>query len=275
MLACTILVALATVSYASPGVSLPSQEVLRDSHVLLRNGGAHSSCGANGPSSCSNNTEVSNLCCFEYPGGLLTLTQFWDYSPSSGPTDSWTIHGLWPDNCDGSFNQDCDRSRVYTDISGLLNSQGATDTLSFMETYWVDINGNNERFWQHEWGKHGTCYSTLDPTCLPDGSPTGAEAVAFFQTVVNLFQQYNIYQALAAAGITPSTHNTYTESQLEAALGSAFGVKASFDCTHGHNLNQIYVYFTLRGSIIDGAFNPIDTPKRGNCPSRGIQYVPK
>lgn len=30
--------------------------------------------------------------------------------------------------------------------------------------------------------------STLNPTCLPSGGPQGAEAVAFFQTVVTLFQ---------------------------------------------------------------------------------------
>jgi hypothetical protein len=30
--------------------------------------------------------------------------------------------------------------------------------------------------------------STLEPSCLPSGSPKGAEAVAFFQTVVKLFQ---------------------------------------------------------------------------------------
>jgi hypothetical protein len=35
--------------------------------------------------------------------------------------------------------------------------------------------------------------STLEPSCLPSGSPTGAEAVAFFQTVVRLFQVCSFY----------------------------------------------------------------------------------
>jgi ribonuclease T2 len=144
-----------------------------------------------------------------------------------------------------------------------------------MENYWVDIHGRNEQFWEHEWGKHGTCLSTLNPSCLPDGSPEGAEAVAFFRTVVGLFPQYNIYQSLAANGINPTTERTYTLSELESALQSSFGVEATFDCNHGRNLNQVYIYFNLRGSVIDGAFTPIDAPKRGNCPSHGIRYEPK
>lgn len=49
----------------------------------------------------------------------MLSTQFWDtYTglESKGqllPKDSWTLHGLWPDNCDGSFEQYCDFSRQY------------------------------------------------------------------------------------------------------------------------------------------------------------------
>lgn len=45
--------------------------------------------------SCQNTTVVTNLCCFNAPGGQLLQTQFWDTDPVTGPTDSWTIHGLW------------------------------------------------------------------------------------------------------------------------------------------------------------------------------------
>lgn len=111
-----------------------------------------------------------------------------------------------------------------------------------MEEFWVDINGQNEQFWevrprrayvispcliasQHEWAAHGTCYSTLEPSCLPSGSPTGAEAVAFFQQVVALFQTLPTYQWLAQGGITPSTTKTYTLAQLNSALKTASGVR--------------------------------------------------
>ena len=48
-------------------------------------------------------------CCVETFGGLLLSTQFWDtYTglESSGqllPTDTWTLHGLWPDFCNGRY----------------------------------------------------------------------------------------------------------------------------------------------------------------------------
>jgi len=108
----------------------------------------------NPQTSCQNTTAVTDLCCFNAPGGQLVQTQFWDTSPSTGtlhhvyiicpsslliflgPSNSWTIHGLWPDHCDGTYDSNCDSSRAYTDITGILQSAGKTDLLSYMNTYW-------------------------------------------------------------------------------------------------------------------------------------------
>jgi ribonuclease T2 len=94
---------------------------------------------------------------------------------------------------------------------------------------------------QHEWAAHGTCYDTLEPSCLPSGSPTGAEAVAFFEQTVALFQTLPTYDWLESQGITPSDTKTYTLSQLNEALSAASGVRyhtASPMTTHRTN----YVY---------------------------------
>lgn len=45
--------------------------------------------------SCQNTTAVQDTCCFNAPGGQLLQTQFWDTNPPTGPTNSWTVHGLW------------------------------------------------------------------------------------------------------------------------------------------------------------------------------------
>ncbi|EIW64001.1 ribonuclease T2 [Trametes versicolor FP-101664 SS1] len=260
-----ILAALAGTALASNATSDASDL----NHLFKR---ISSGCSTTGTASCHGSAAGS--CCFESPGGLLLQTQFWDTSPSTGPSNSWTIHGLWPDNCDGTFTENCDPSRDYTDIAGLLTAQGASDTLSFMQEFWVDINGANEKFWEHEWSTHGTCYSTLETKCLPSGSPKGAEAVAFFQQVVKLFKTLPTFDFLSAAGITPSTSKTFTLATLTAALKAATGVTPALNCD-GTAINEIEWYFNVKGSLFDGVFVPIDAPSKGSCASSGLKYPPK
>ncbi|KAG0700645.1 ribonuclease T2 [Suillus ampliporus] len=252
--------------------SLILSSVFGSSYTNLMYSLGSSGCGTSGPASCQNTSMVTDTCCFESPGGQILQTQVWDTDVAGSPADSWTIHGLWPDNCDGSYIEDCDPSRDYTDI--LLDSQGATSTLDYMQQYWLNDDGTNEEFWEHEWATHGTCYSTLNVDCLPSNSPVGAEAVAFFETVVGLFKTLPTYDWLADAGITPSSSETYTLSSLLSALETASGYTPALGCS-SHTLSSISWYFNLKGSVIDGDFVPIDTPKRSSCPSRGIKYPPK
>ncbi|CEL56543.1 ribonuclease T2 family, putative [Rhizoctonia solani AG-1 IB] len=257
-----LILALASISVASPLATTPSV----DTHSLF----ARTSCSTTGSASCTNTTVQSNLCCFEYPGGQLLQTQFWDFNPSTGPSDSWTIHGLWPDHCDGTYDSNCDSSRAYTDISTILSNGGASDVLSYMKSYWLDINGNHESFWAHEWGKHGTCMSTLKPACI-SSSVRGQDAIYYFTRVVNLFKTLPTYDFLGAAGIYPSSTVTYTLAQISAAVKAKWGYTPAFDCTSG-SLNAISYYYHLKGSVIDGTLVPIDAPKAGTCGSTGIKY---
>ena len=94
---------------------------------------------------------------------------------------------------------------------------------------------------QHEWAAHGTCYRTLDPSCLPFGSPTGTEAVAFFEQVVALFQTLPTYHWLESQGITPSTSETYTLSQFNDALSAGSGgVRNPASPKTSHHTNDVY-----------------------------------
>lgn len=72
------------------------------------------------PASCHNHTAVPDSCCFIYPGGQLLQTQFWDTGPSVGPSDSWTLHGLWPDLCDGSYPSYCHSAPAYGNVSAII-----------------------------------------------------------------------------------------------------------------------------------------------------------
>ena len=170
----------------------PSQRVL---------GGSPPTC-SNPQTSCQNTTAVQDTCCFNAPGGQLLQTQFWDTAPATGPSNHWTIHGLWPDHCDGTFDANCDAARAYTNITQILQAAGQTSLLSYMNTYWKDVNGNDESFWEHEWGKHGTCISTLNPKCYTSYTPQ-EEVVAFFQKTVDLFKTLDSYSVYSFFSPSP------------------------------------------------------------------------
>jgi len=143
-----------------------------------------------------------------------------------------------------------------------------------MEQYWINNKFQTEEFWEHEWSEHGTCYNTLLPSCLPPGSPRGAEAVAYFTRVVELFQQLPTYQWLAAAGITPDSHQEYNFDDIISALREASGVTPAINCKSGA-IQEINWYFYLKGSVIDGQFIPIDSPKASECRRGPVRYLPK
>ncbi|KAL8725444.1 MAG: hypothetical protein Q9166_007338 [cf. Caloplaca sp. 2 TL-2023] len=221
-----------------------------------------------------NTTTVEDTCCFNAPGGQLLLTQFWDTNPPTGPNNSWTVHGLWPDRCDGTYDQYCDPSREYTNVSSIISAAGKTDLLNYMNTYWKDYQGDDESFWEHEWDKHGTCISTLEPGCYDNYTPQ-EEVVAYFQKTVDLFKTLNSYDFLSAAGIAPSSIKTYTSAEIAAALAKPRGVQVAIQCRNGE-LDEIWYFFNVRGSVQTGDFVPTEPDgAKSNCPATGVKYLPK
>ncbi|KAG9049531.1 ribonuclease T2-like [Tulasnella sp. UAMH 9824] len=225
--------------------------------------------------SCHNTTVQENTCCFESPGGLIMQVQLWDTYPRTGADDEWTVHGLWPDNCDGTWGQFCDPSREYPSVTQVLNDNHREDLLGWMTKHWLDQNGNNESFWEHEWNKHGTCMSTLEAKCMPKGSKNGTDAVAYFQTAMNLHRAVPTYKILAAAGIHPSANRSYTYDELTSAVKEEMGYIPAFDCNK-NIIFEISYYYNLRGSVVDGRFQHIDAFTSGSCPKTGpLWYLPK
>ncbi|KAA6406401.1 MAG: ribonuclease T2 [Lasallia pustulata] len=254
-------------------VALGSAQVALLSSGNTVSGGSPESC-PNPQLSCHNTTAQANTCCFNTPGGQLLQTQFWDSHPATGPADHWTVHGLWPDHCDGTFDQYCDSSRQYTNITAILQSYGATDLLGYMDTYWKDQAGDDESFWEHEWGKHGTCISTLNPSCYTNYTPQ-EEVLDFFNKTVQLFQGLDSYSFLSAAGILPSTTQTYTSAQIQAALTAPRGVSVVIGCTNS-TFNEIWYFYNVLGSVQTGQFESTGPDgSKSSCPSTGIQYLPK
>ncbi|KAI4172565.1 MAG: hypothetical protein LQ346_008577, partial [Caloplaca aetnensis] len=143
-----------------------------------------------------------------------------------------------------------------------------------MNTYWKDYQGNDESFWEHEWDKHGTCISTLEPGCYTGYTPQ-EEVVAYFQKTVDLFKTLDSYSFLSAAGIVPSTSKTYTAAEINAALAQPRGVQATIQCSNSA-LDEIWYFFNVQGSVQTGTFVPANPDgSKSDCPATGIKYLPK
>ncbi|GAA5915732.1 ribonuclease T2 [Sporobolomyces salmoneus] len=181
----------------------------------------------------------------------------------------------WPDNCDGSYEQYCDQRRQYTDIRGKLQKYARAGLVDYMDVYWKDYQGDDESFWEHEWGKHGTCISTLNTTCYGASYTPYEDLVDYFERTVDLFTSLPTYSWLSAAGIIPSTTKTYTLAQLQAVAKENFGYEAVWNCQNGA-LNEVWWGYVSKGPIAGGQLIPTSPIGSGStCPDTGIQYLPK
>ncbi|SCU85138.1 LAMI_0C10264g1_1 [Lachancea mirantina] len=266
-------------------------------------------CPADMPLTCSNHTAIEDTCCFEHPGGILLQTQFWDYVPPRGgqypqwnddlekhlgPNESFTNHGLWPDNCDATYEQFCDRSSMIDDVHNLLNSEdfnsgslqvSGKDLLRKMEKYWKSNTGDDEALWIHEFNKHGTCIKTIKPKCYErwNDKPTKSDVsyskrgvYDYFRIAMSLFEKKDTFQALKDYGIEPSVDRTYSRDEISKALSEFHGKHVLFKCDRNRALNEVWYYNLLRGSLLGEEFEAIDAVRAfSNCPETGVHFYPK
>lgn len=235
------------------------------------------SCPGNLPLSCTNSTPVADTCCFEAPGGVLLQTQFWDYNPAVGADDEWTLHGLWPDNCDGTYAQFCDSSlEIQGSVENIVKNEfNDADLYSKMSKVWKNYNGDDDSLWEHEFNKHGTCINTIRPKCYL-GYKKDENIYDYFRIAVGLYDKLPTYKFLEQAGITPSTSKSYTKAQIALALNSNFGGKqVYFKCDSNHALQEVWYFHHLQGSLLGQGFEPMDALSSSNCPNSGIKFMPK
>ncbi|KAI0347636.1 ribonuclease T2 [Trametopsis cervina] len=251
--------------------------------------------------SCENTTAIENTCCSPTPGGLVLSTQFW--STYTGlekfgqklPKGSWTLHGLWPDNCDGSFAQYCDFERQYDpapspatltpngtvippwtgpDVGSFVEDFGRYDLLDWMNKYWINQGFPNSDFWGHEFSKHATCTSTFDVACYGDDYVPHQEVVDFFDAARRAFNMFPTFDMLASYGITPSNTTTYNLTSLTHALTQQTGAIPFLGCTNnGTVLSEVWYFNHVYGTEQYGRFKPVNSTTNSSCSaSEGIWY---
>ncbi|RUS20551.1 base non specific RNase Rh [Endogone sp. FLAS-F59071] len=216
--------------------------------------------------SCS--TRVSNNCCSP-AYGLVVLVQQW--VPGYGPSNAFTMHGLWPDTCSGGDgpSNGCDSKRQYSSIQSILKNYGDKQLYSEMQTYWPSDAGPDDTFWVHEWGKHGTCVTTLAPTCYGSSYKKYEDVHDYFKQALSLRSKYDLYKALSKAGINPGSNPDVSE--MHSAIRSAFGVDAEINCDNSGTLSEIWLYFKVKGTSTYVLTHPQST---GSC-SGSVNYPTK
>lgn len=272
---------------------------------------------------CESPKAVSNTsCCYE-DYGIIMQTQFWDFNPKylsviknksnataqlgclSPPSQSvvdydegylhstgkdsvnvsevFTIHGLWNDLCNGSYNSYCKPELAIpdsTNLTGLISQTfGRPDLLKAMTKYWINSGGSNVvgdsiSLWQHEYNKHGTCFNTLQPKCFVGPYNKFQAAIAYYQKVLEVWNELPTYKFLKEAGITPSLEKPYALSDIEQALKVAHQNKKVYVGCQNGTINEIWYYHQIRGSALDGDYVPRDSLTKSSCPSY-VWYLPK
>ncbi|KAK9820454.1 hypothetical protein WJX72_010539 [[Myrmecia] bisecta] len=126
----------------------------------------------------------------------------------------FSIHGLWPNNDDGTWPSFCSQTK--------FRRNELRELIDEMNKYWPSLTGSNEVFWTHEWEKHGTC-----------AGPQITTQHDFFAAALHLHKTLNIEDALSAASIVPSDSTTYDTADIVAALRDALGFAPIITCHNG------------------------------------------
>ena len=96
------------------------------------------------------------------------------------PKNMWTIHGLWPNY------------KNISNIPGWCNGKNDIEieiknqTLyNYMKTFWPGLFSTNERFWEHEYNRHGFCYNKRNNINVNDYE------VFFIKTII-IYEKYDL-----------------------------------------------------------------------------------
>jgi ribonuclease T2 len=147
---------------------------------------------------------------------------------------TFVLHGLWPQNNDGSYPQRCS------------NDPGPADPSAFKDIY------PDSGLLEHEWHTHGSC--------------TGLSADAFFTTVRTAFRSVVIPAKLS--GLT-SQASMRPEEILGLFTVSNPGIpRSSLAMSCGNN------YLTAVEVCMDKGLHPIECPNLRSCRANVVRIPP-
>lgn len=155
----------------------------------------------------------------EAPFDLFLLVR--QYSPGycqttkceASPVSAFTLHGLWPNYDNGDYPQYCETAQDP--------GPPPPDTAE-MHCKWESFKQPDPAFWDYEWVKHGTC-----------AVPVVGNRLTYFRTTLDLDDKYDLDEAMAAAGVTPSDSRSYPTKDVLKAVSDSFGAEPLLKCKGG------------------------------------------
>jgi len=268
-----------------------------NSQLVLMNKVQDFECPAHDIVACSNNNGLVNKCCIPDQGHLvLSLQWLPSYCKNAGKNkpckkgtlkkverDTWTLHGLWPGNCDGvTYMTNCNPEREEENIEEVIRSKDK-DLLSEMEKIWLSGNPDplkdNNWFWAHEWNKHGQCVSTITPQCLGTNYQPNDDIISYFEKAVDLRSTYDLFPILEQADILPNDKEGYSLDTLQSAFKSAFNnTQVEINCVYNKRerrqyMSEVRICFHAKNAFeVEGPIDCVNPFSRCN-PKYNVFYA--
>ncbi|CAD8092600.1 unnamed protein product [Paramecium primaurelia] len=187
-----------------------------------------------------------------WPGSICLTKQCYKENVGNYKGQSWAIHGLWP----GATNDsgDCEELEACTN-NKFKESNLSKTTMTNLDQAWVGFFNPSGSFRAHEWNKHGTCWDEKDD--LVPQVPGMNIQEEYFQTTLQLWKSYNIYDILSAAGIKPDDHKFYDTDSILDAIENEIGSSAQLLCTKDSNNKLLLVSVSF---CVDEKYEPQRCP---------------
>ncbi|QKF94273.1 ribonuclease T2 [Fadolivirus algeromassiliense] len=182
-----------------------------------------------------------------WPGSWLVNGNITGYNFTN---DYFNIHGIWPNDLNGSWPQFCNQSNNF-------NVTVLDPIYTNLTIYWTDFI-NPIRFWEHEYLKHMTCINQTD--LYGD--------YKYFWYGLELRQQLDLFDSLSRANIMPTNAHSYLKSNVIDTIKKTFNTDVVITCTNNSIIEEIR--FCMDKSF--KLFNCPDNEFGQECKSKYLMY---
>ncbi|KAL0080405.1 ribonuclease T2 family protein [Phycomyces blakesleeanus] len=135
-----------------------------------------------------------------------------------------------------------------------------------MNNVWPNSEGLVDSLWFHEWNKHGTCMTTLEPGCTSSDKlelDSYQGIIDYFSSAVDLYSRFPVFQALARRNILPG--RIYQTTLVASAIEEELGILPNLQCDTNGTLSELWLYFYVKGPIKYLEFYPTQPDSTSSC----------